>query len=104
VFEFLLWRHMPEKTLIQYQAGLLDKERSEMLEAHLLLCPTCQLQWENVSRPAAASSLPQFCETHSSEDEGLPKDLTAAGAGVTSGVVSGAFSTPAWAQALWSRQ
>jgi hypothetical protein len=62
MFEFLLSSHMPEKTLIHYQAGLLDKERSEMLEAHLLLCPTCQLQL--VSRLTAASRLPQFCETH----------------------------------------
>jgi hypothetical protein len=44
VFDFLLWQHIPDRALIEYRAGLLDKECSEMLEAHLLLCPTCQLQ------------------------------------------------------------
>ena len=44
MFEFLLRRHISDTTLIQYRAGLIDKERFDMLEAHLLLCPTCQLQ------------------------------------------------------------
>lgn len=44
MFDFLLWQHIPDRALIEYRAGLLDKECSEMLEAHLLLCPTCQLQ------------------------------------------------------------
>lgn len=44
MFDFLLWHHIPDRALIEYRAGLLDKECSEMLEAHLLLCPTCQLQ------------------------------------------------------------
>ena len=41
MFEFLLSRHVPDRTLVQYRAGLLDQERSDTLEAHLLLCPTC---------------------------------------------------------------
>jgi len=44
MFEFLLWRHIPDRILIQYRSGLLDKNRSDALEGHLLLCPTCQLQ------------------------------------------------------------
>jgi hypothetical protein len=44
MFDFLRWHHVPDRALIEFRAGLLDKECSEMLEAHLLLCPTCQLQ------------------------------------------------------------
>jgi hypothetical protein len=57
MFEFLLQCHMPDRTLIRYRAGLLDKECSETLEAHLLLCPTCQLQLEDLL-PATAPSGP----------------------------------------------
>jgi hypothetical protein len=57
MFEFLLQCHMPDWTLIRYRAGLLDRERSEALEAHLLLCPTCQLQLEDLL-PATAPSGP----------------------------------------------
>jgi hypothetical protein len=61
MFEFLLWRHMPDRPLIQYRAGLLDKERSDMLEAHLALCPTCQLQLEDLLPPTAARGILQLC-------------------------------------------
>ena len=57
MFDFLLRRHMPNRTLIQYRAGLLDKECSDMLEAHLMLCPTCQLQFEDLLPPAMAGGL-----------------------------------------------
>ena len=59
MFEFLLRRHMPDRALIHYRAGLLDKERSEMLETHLLLCPTCQLQLEDLLPQTARPS--SFC-------------------------------------------
>jgi len=45
MFDFLLRRHMPDRTLIQYRAGLLDKESSDMLEAHLLLCRHASFSW-----------------------------------------------------------
>ena len=64
MFEFLLSRHIPDRTLIQYRAGLLDKERSETLEAHLLLCPTCQLQLEDLLPSTAARGLLQLCGGH----------------------------------------
>jgi hypothetical protein len=54
MFEFLLRRHISDTTLIQYRAGLIDKERFDMLEAHLLLCPTCQLQLGDLAPPVAA--------------------------------------------------
>jgi hypothetical protein len=46
MFDFLRRSHLPDKALILFRAGLLDKSCSELLEAHLLLCPTCQLQLE----------------------------------------------------------
>ena len=61
MFEFLLWRHMPDRALVQYRAGLLDKECSEMLEAHLALCPTCQLQLEGLLPVTTAGGLSQLC-------------------------------------------
>lgn len=64
MFEFLLSRHIPDRTLIQYRAGLLDRERSETLEAHLLLCPTCQLQLEDVLPPTAAPRHFDLCLEH----------------------------------------
>jgi hypothetical protein len=64
MFEFLLRRHLPERALIQYRAGLLDEKSYEMLEAHLLLCPTCQLQLEDVMPSTAASGLLQLCAGH----------------------------------------
>ena len=60
MFDFLLWRHVPDRMLIQYRAGLLDKECSDTLEAHLLLCPICQLQLENLLPPTAPSGLLQL--------------------------------------------
>jgi hypothetical protein len=57
MFEFLLQCHMPDRTLVRYRAGLLDTERSDALEAHLLLCPTCQLQFEDLLPPAMAGGL-----------------------------------------------
>jgi hypothetical protein len=64
MFEFLLQCHMPDRTLIQYQAGLLDKERAETLEAHLLLCPTCQLQLGDLLPRAAPGGFLQLHEAH----------------------------------------
>ena len=64
MFEFLLWRHIPDRILIQYRAGLLDKDRSDALEGHLLLCPTCQLQFEDLLPPAMAGGLLQLCGGH----------------------------------------
>jgi hypothetical protein len=64
MFDFLLRRHMPDRTLIQYQAGLLDKEAFDALEAHLLLCPTCQLQLEDLLPPTAAGGILQLCGGH----------------------------------------
>jgi hypothetical protein len=61
MFEFLLRRHMLDNTLIQYRAGLLDQQCSEMLEAHLLLCPTCQLQLEDLLPPTVAPRRLQLC-------------------------------------------
>jgi hypothetical protein len=61
VFEFLLRRHLPDRTLTQYRAGLLDKECSDMLETHLLLCPTCQLQLEDLLPPTVPGGLLQLC-------------------------------------------
>jgi hypothetical protein len=61
MFEFLLWRHMPDRALIQYRAGLLDKESSDMLEAHLALCPTCQMQLEDLLPPTGARGILQLC-------------------------------------------
>jgi hypothetical protein len=43
---------------------LLDEKSYEMLEAHLLLCPTCQLQLEDVMPSTAASGLLQLCAKH----------------------------------------
>ena len=57
MFEFLLGRHISDTTLIQYRAGLLDKKRFDMLEAHLLLCPTCQLQLGDLLPPVTAPGL-----------------------------------------------
>ena len=54
MFEFLLQRHLPDQTLSQYRARLLDPQSSDLLEAHLLLCPTCQLQLEGLLPPTAA--------------------------------------------------
>jgi hypothetical protein len=57
MFEFLLGRHISDTTLIQYRAGLLDKKRFDMLEAHLMVCPTCQLQLLDLLAPEAALGL-----------------------------------------------
>ncbi|MGD0774481.1 MAG: hypothetical protein ABSC05_16835 [Candidatus Solibacter sp.] len=64
MFEFLLRRHLPDRLLIQYQAGLLDRECAHMLEAHLMLCPTCQLQLEDLLPPTAAGGVLQLCGEH----------------------------------------
>jgi hypothetical protein len=57
MFEFLLRRHLPDRLLIQYRAGLLDGEGYDMLGAHLMLCPTCQLQLEDLLPPTAARGI-----------------------------------------------
>ena len=57
MFEFLLRRHISDTTLIQYRAGRIDKERFGMLEAHLMLCPTCQLQLLDLPSPGGAPGL-----------------------------------------------
>ena len=64
MFDFLLRWHMPERALIEYRAGLLDKECSDILEAHLLLCPTCQLQLGDMPPPVAALGLLHLCGGH----------------------------------------
>ena len=61
MFDFLLSRHIPDRMLIQYRAGLLDKERSDMLDAHLLVCPTCQLQLEDLLPPTVVPGQLQLC-------------------------------------------
>jgi hypothetical protein len=61
MFEFLLRRHLPDRLLIQYRAGLLAGEGSDMLGAHLMLCPTCQLQLEDLLPPTAARGVLQLC-------------------------------------------
>jgi hypothetical protein len=62
MFDFLLRCHLPEQTLIDYRAGLLDKRSFEMLEEHLLLCPTCQLQLEELAYKAAGPGLLHACQ------------------------------------------
>ena len=62
MFEFLLRRHISDTTLNQYRAGLLDRRDLELLEGHLLLCPTCQLQLEDLLPHVAASPLLQLCK------------------------------------------
>jgi hypothetical protein len=64
MFEFLLSRHVPDRTLLQYRAGLLDKERSDTLEEHLLLCPTCQLQLGELLPPTVSPGLLELCLEH----------------------------------------
>jgi len=61
MFDFLLCRHIPDRMLIQYRAGLLDQECSDTLEAHLLLCPTCQLQLGDLRPQTAVPGLLQLC-------------------------------------------
>ena len=55
MFEFLLGRHISDTTLIHYRAGLLDKKCFDMLEAHLMVCPTCQLQLLDLLPPPEAA-------------------------------------------------
>jgi hypothetical protein len=57
MFGFLLQRHLPDNTLSQYRARLLDQQSSDLLEAHLMLCPTCQLQLEGLLPTTTARSL-----------------------------------------------
>ena len=64
MFEFLRGRHISDTTLIRYRAGLLDKKRFDMLEAHLLLCPTCQLQLGDLLPPTPAPRLFELCLEH----------------------------------------
>ena len=64
MFEFLLGRHLSDTTLIEYRAGLLDKKHVDMLEAHLLLCPTCQLQLGDLAPPVAEFGFLHLCEHH----------------------------------------
>ena len=61
MFDFFFQSHLPERALVEYRAGLLDKKRLEMLEGHLLLCPTCQLQLEELLPPAAAAPALHLC-------------------------------------------
>ena len=64
MFDFLLWPHMPERTLVEYRAGLLDRQSAEVLEAHLLLCPTCQLELEELLPPTCAPGRLYLCRGH----------------------------------------
>jgi hypothetical protein len=61
MFEFLLRRHIPDTALIQFREGRLDAYRSKMLEAHLLLCPTCQLQLADLLPASSALIHLQLC-------------------------------------------
>jgi hypothetical protein len=61
MFDFLLRRHIPDTALIQFREGFLDVDRSKILEAHLLLCPTCQLQMEDLLPAASAIISMQLC-------------------------------------------
>ncbi|MCU1236340.1 MAG: hypothetical protein JWP63_4307 [Candidatus Solibacter sp.] len=61
MFEFLLRRHISDTTLNQYRAELLERQELELLEGHLLLCPTCQLQLEDLFPRVAAPPLLQLC-------------------------------------------
>jgi hypothetical protein len=81
MFEFLLGRHISDTTLIQYRAGLLDKKRFDILEAHLLLCPTCQLQLLDLLPPAAAYGLVHLCGRQDGHDGVHPACATSAGRG-----------------------
>ncbi len=56
MFDFLLHEHIPMKSLIDYRARSLDNNSREMLEAHLLLCPTCQIQLEDLLPTATSIS------------------------------------------------
>jgi hypothetical protein len=67
MFEFLLGNHMPDRALIRYRAGLLDENSCQMLEAHLLLCPTCQIQAGALPPLTAASGIPQLYAGYRSE-------------------------------------
>lgn len=64
MFEFLLSRHVSDRTLVQYRAGLLDQERSDTFEAHLLVCPTCQLQLGELLPPTVYPGLLDLCLEH----------------------------------------
>jgi hypothetical protein len=64
MFDFLLRRHIPDTALVQYRDGLLDADRARMLEAHMLLCPTCQLQLEGLLPAASAIISLQLCGAH----------------------------------------
>jgi len=61
MFEFLLRRHLPDRVLIQHRAGVLAGKSSGLLEAHVMLCPTCQLQLEDLLPPTADHAFLRRC-------------------------------------------
>jgi hypothetical protein len=64
MFDFLLRSHMPDRALIRYRAGLLDTESFDMLEAHLMVCPTCQRQLQNLMPPTEVLEPSEWCCAH----------------------------------------
>jgi hypothetical protein len=48
--------YLPDRVLVWYRQGLLSAEDREMLEAHLALCPICQLQLGDLNDPAVRDS------------------------------------------------
>jgi hypothetical protein len=64
MFEFLLRRHIPDAVLIEYREGLLNADRAKMMESHMLLCPTCQLQMEGLLPATPAIVSLQLCGAH----------------------------------------
>jgi hypothetical protein len=55
---------MPDRALIRYRAGLLDTESFDMLEAHLMVCPTCQRQLQNLMPPTEVLEPSEWCCAH----------------------------------------
>jgi len=63
MFEFLLRWHIPDWALRRYRDGSLEHCDSERLENHLLLCPICQLQLEDLPSPKLRPALFTAAET-----------------------------------------
>ena len=64
MFDFLLRSHMPDRALILYRAGLLDNESFDILETHLMVCPTCQHQLEDLMPPTEVPESRGWCCAH----------------------------------------
>jgi hypothetical protein len=61
MFDFLLWQHVSDRALIEWRAGSLDNTRSAIMEDHLMVCPTCQLQLEDLLPRTEAPGLLELC-------------------------------------------